>query len=478
MGPCRRRSPSATSPTTSVPPRSAIASAVSVAVVDDPPSTTRPTRRTPSRRRPCRTGEARARPSSRTTTAAPSRHTWLPMATGRPTRSGRRARATAGRASTIARPATASGRRTRRRARSNSPPTRATCTSRSSPSGTAAAVRATPPSQREGQPVRQVEHCRQCGDHPGDRGGDQAPDHDEPRGGAGEEVGRQRHQRHAAEDRGQERGDRQLGGERHRQRLGHSTGQREAVLDAGRPGDDPRRRRHRQGESDRPDQHGVDEQQDRDRQAQAAEPGELSPAEPVPGCDRRHGRGAEDRRLEPGQQREEAQQAENREEPGHEKEAPEEWSRHDEHERHVLSRDRQQVGEAGGAEVVGGGRRLVPVVTEEDAGEQRGRWSAQRAGTPHDGPSQVVGRATGQVALVVRSDLVDQEPGRDVAHGEVRPVGDRHQPPADLDPLPRQSFGEHVAVRTDRHGQLDPAAAQPGRWPRPRRRRSRDRTPA
>jgi len=190
------------------------------------------------------------------------------------------------------------------------------------------------------------------------------------------------------------------------------------------------------------DQHRIDEQQAGHCQSQDPRPGHLPPAEGGAGRHSGHRRGPQNRGLETGEQGEEAEDSEHSEHAGGETEAAEDDPGHDEHEGDVLARHRQQVTESGGPEVVGRGRRLTPVVTEEDPGEQRRGLVAQRGGAPDHRPTQRVGQATHGVPGLDRTRVIDRQATGYVADRQVGPVGHRDHPARDDDPLPRQCLGQ------------------------------------
>jgi len=189
-------------------------------------------------------------------------------------------------------------------------------------------------------------------------------------------------------------------------------------------------------------QHRIDQQQTGGRQGQDPRPGHLPAPERGPGGHPGHGRGPQYRGLEPGEEGEEAEHGEHGDEAGGEAEAAEGDPGHHEHERHVLARHRQQVAQARRPEVVGRGRRLAPVVAEQDTGEQR-RWlGPERGGAPDDRPAEAVGHPADGVADLDRTDLVDQQPSGHVADGQVGAPRDGDHPARDRHPLPRQGLGQ------------------------------------
>ena len=92
--------------------------------------------------------------------------------------------------------------------------------------------------------------------------------------------------------------------------------------------------------------------------------------------DARHRRGPQHRRLEAGHQREAGDEHPDGDDSRAKPDAPEERSGQGEHEGHVLARHGEQVGEPAARKATRP-QRLVPVIAEHEAGEQRNAWSAE-----------------------------------------------------------------------------------------------------
>ena len=187
---------------------------------------------------------------------------------------------------------------------------------------------------------------------------------------------------------------------------------------------------------------GIDQDQGGHGQGQDPGAGHLPPAEGRSCRHRRHRRGPQHRGLEPREQGEEAEHPQDGGEPCRKAEAAQGEPGHDEHERDVLARHGQQVAQARGPEVVGRGRRLAPVVAEQDPREQRRGLVAQRRRAPDHRPAQRVGQTADGVADLHGSDPVGQEPTGHMADRQVGPPGHGDHPPGDGHPLPRQRLGE------------------------------------
>ena len=284
---------------------------------------------------------------------------------------------------------------------------------------------------------------------PGREAGGESPHHHRPGGGDGEEVGGQRRQRDAAEHRQQHGRHTRLRGEGDGEGRGDTP-----VLEPRRQPRDPGARRHRQQEPHGAGEQRVDEHERRDRQRQDADRGRRPPE--GRGAERQagHGDGPEHRRLPAGQD------AEGHEDPDAGEQAapqrqPSEHGRGDrQDERHVLPGDGEEVRQAGGPEVVDLGGRLLPVVTEDEAGEEGPPLVRQRGGAAHQRPAELVGEAAHRPAGARVAGRRHDEGAADVTpreEGAAR-FADRAAAPVDRDLLSRQHRRQHGGgVRRRRH---------------------------
>ena len=89
----------------------------------------------------------------------------------------------------------------------------------------------------------------------------------------------------------------------------------------------------------------------------------------------------------------------------------------------VLSRDREEVTEPRGTQVVDGDRRLAPVVAEHHARVQRTLLARQRVRAARQHRSRAVRGARGERALAPVVDRGDLQPCDDMARVEPRRIG-------------------------------------------------------
>ena len=252
---------------------------------------------------------------------------------------------------------------------------------------------------RDEQTRRQVQ---QVGDgatrHAGRDASHETPGHDEPSRRTGQQVRRDGRHGHATERRHEERRDRELGTGGDRERLDQQRRPAEAAPQHRRDHEDADRCGDGQPEPDRPHQQGVDQHQTAHGQREVPQRGSRPPGHERGGGEGRHRGGAQDRRLASGDEREEGEHAEGDGPPRRERQASEHRPGHGQHEGDVLARHRQQVSEAGPAEVVGERGRLVTVVAEHEAGEERPPLGRQRAGAVGQHPPDAVGGPPGRAA--------------------------------------------------------------------------------
>jgi hypothetical protein len=238
-------------------------------------------------------------------------------------------------------------------------------------------------------------HVQEAGprtaEEPGRHAPDHPPSHDDPGGRPGEQVGRDRRDRHATEGRDEERRDGELGPRGDRERLDQQRRARQRPPQPRRDQQDAGRCRHRELEAHRADEQRVDEDQPADRQRQVAQRGGRPPADEGDGRQRGHRRGAQHRRLPPCHQREEGEGGEREPAPREERQPAQQRRRHRQDEGDVLTAHREQMGEARAAEVVRDGRRLVAIVAEDEAGEQRTAVGWQRRGAVDEEAPHAVG---------------------------------------------------------------------------------------
>ena len=287
------------------------------------------------------------------------------------------------------------------------------------------------PDPPDEQPGRQVQPGRSApADQAGDDAARQAPHHDRSSRGPREQVGRHRGDRDPAEGGEHDRRHAELGGQGDRRGVGHRTRPREDRRDAGREHQDPRRRRDRQAEADRPDEQGVDQDQRGDREREQPTARRLAPER---GGDRGrtgHGDRPQHRRLEPGDQAEHAEHADDEREAISVAQPPGQRGEQGGDEGDVLARHGEQVPQARGAEVVGGERVLPPVVAVHQTDEQGAcrpregpRAGVDRApepvGQPGHGRSR--SKALDPLHLQDRDDPAIGEPGPSGGSGRARP---------------------------------------------------------
>ena len=221
--------------------------------------------------------------------------------------------------------------------------------------------------------TREVEDGGEPGaaaDDAGQQPAGESPHHQRAGGGRSEEVGRERREGQPTKGGHEHRRHPDLGGGGDGRGGGEPTRAGQATLDRGSQEDDPGGCSDRQEEAVRPDEEGVDQEDGRRREGQAAQARGL----PAEGCggggDRGHGGGPHDRRLPPGDQSEQRDDGEDGDEPAAESEARQDRRTDGEHERDVLTGDGEQVREPRGAEVVSGGDVLLAIVADDHPGEQ------------------------------------------------------------------------------------------------------------
>ena len=256
-------------------------------------------------------------------------------------------------------------------------------------------------------------------DQPGQRAGPQPPHHQRTGDRAGRDVGRECGERHRAEHGDQHRRDGELRTGGDAEPLAEPARSGQAARDAGREEEDTGGRRHREAEPERVDEERIDQQEQDDGDAQVPRPTTGSARGPGEQGHRGHERGPEHGRLEPGDERERGNHGHGEHEPGPDPEALQHRADHDQHERHVLARHGEQVGEAGGAEVGGELGRLGAVIAEHEAGEQGPTTGRQGDGAAVEQAAIAVGGPRRHRAVADGFDRLD-----DHAAGEVA----RHRP--------------------------------------------------
>jgi hypothetical protein len=312
-----------------------------------------------------------------------------------------------------------------------------------------------PPGQ---QARRDVQHRgRTPAEHAGGDAGREAPGHERPGGRDGEQVGR-----HAGD------GDVAEGGQQHRQRArlrrqrdGEGVGEGTGTGDGGgQPrceADDAERRADREAEADGADEQRVDEQQGGDGQGQHPDALDRPPERGGEAGDGGHRAGPQDRGFEPHEHGEATEHRKRAEQPRPAREPGERRAGERQDEGDVGAGHGQQVGEPGGAEVVGELRWLVAVVAEHDAGEQRPLACGEPGGAAADRAPESVGRLGDGRAAPHVEHLGDVEATDDPA---LHPPGRQRQRwrsefARQQDLLPRQAVLEVPGGRPVSDG-LDP----------------------
>ncbi|HEX2038451.1 MAG TPA: hypothetical protein VHF47_01835 [Acidimicrobiales bacterium] len=301
------------------------------------------------------------------------------------------------------------------------------------------------PAGHEGQPREQ-----EVGgpvDNGGGRAADDArgqarrhpPHHQPPGGRGGEDVGRHRDHRDAAEHGHQHGGHTGLGGDRGRQRQRQPAARQRARQDG-----DAHAGGHGQPEAEGADQQWIDQQRAGDGQREGAKGGGRTADRCGPHHDRRHGDGPHDGRLPPGEHAEEGEKGQRGDQSQAQPEERQRRRRHGKDEGDVLARHGEQVGEArvaeGGAQLVG----LLSIVTEDDAGEQCPSLGRERSHAVEQRATDGVGRAGDERPTVEALGRHHVEAGSHVAHGQVRrpPPRDRSALAGHADPLARQAVAQ------------------------------------
>jgi hypothetical protein len=269
-----------------------------------------------------------------------------------------------------------------------------------------------PPQEQAGREVEEGRDGR--ADEAGRDAGDEPPDHDWSGGGGREQVGGERGEGDAAEDGDEDRCHADLRGQGDGQR-----GRQVGAVDQWRPEDGHADAgRDREEEADRAGEERIDEDEHADRERD--DPQRCDRA--AQGCrhdgDGGHGHRPEDRGLPPGEHAEHAEDRDPGHQPSAQAQAAEQRPGDGEGEGDVLPRDREQVAEAGGPEVVDLGRRLFSVVAEDEAGEERSA-RAERRCTPHQRAPELVGEPCDRAAGRAKARGRDREAGADVAPGEI-----------------------------------------------------------
>ena len=229
---------------------------------------------------------------------------------------------------------------------------------------------------------------------------------------------------------------------------------------AGKHRREPRRQDHdgdrradRQLEAGRAHQQRIDQHQRGDRDPDDPKPRDRLARHRERRRQRRHRRRPQHRWLEARHQPEEADDPERGEEAWPEAEAAEQRPGQRQGERHVLARDGQQVGETGAAERVGQIGRLLPIVTDDEAGVERPGARPERRRSGDQRAAQPVGQPAGGVAAAPPVDPQHGELTRDVTGHEPGLVG--------ISRSHRAPHADHLAgeAGTERVGG-DPASAR------------------
>jgi hypothetical protein len=247
-------------------------------------------------------------------------------------------------------------------------------------------------------------------DHAGDQARRQAPAHQGTGGEPGEHVGGQRRHRDGVEDGQQQRRHPDLGGQGDGHRGGERARPPQAAFDGAGEQEDPGRRRHRQAEADRRHQQRIDQHQAGDGEGEDAQPARLAPEGGGQGDQAGHGRCPHHRRLEAGEEGEAHDDAQGEGQAGPPPAPPQRRSGQRQDERHVRTGDGGQVGEPGGAEVVGQLRGLLAVVAQHHPEEQRPVPDGEVGDTFLEGAAHPVGQAGHGGGFGVGDHVVDGEP--------------------------------------------------------------------
>ena len=165
-------------------------------------------------------------------------------------------------------------------------------------------------------------------------------------------------------------------------------------------------------------------------------------------------------------QREQRDDGQDERQPWPQAQASADGSDHGEHEGHVLPRHRQEVGEAGAAEVVGERCGLGPVVADHQAGEERPVDRAERRRAVGQRTAEAVGEGRHRAGRRPGLDASGTESSSHVAHDEPRRRTDhRRELPGDADVLPCQP-GRQARRRSTRRRRAPrgggPGARRPG----------------
>ena len=198
--------------------------------------------------------------------------------------------------------------------------------------GTESGHTADPRQQQTGREVQERSHLLT---HEARRyAGGEAPDHQGTGGGDGEEVGRDRGQRHTTEDGNEHRSYADLGGERHGERRRDAAGLQRRAEDG-----DAGARSGGQKEPDRSGEHGIDQDEGSDRQRQHPQGRDRSTQGRRHQRQAGHGDCPKHRRFPPGDHAEDDEHAAADDESVAQREPAHEGRSDDQDEGHVLTPD-------------------------------------------------------------------------------------------------------------------------------------------
>ena len=221
-------------------------------------------------------------------------------------------------------------------------------------------------------------------------------------------------------------------------------------FDGGLEQQDPRRGRHRQLETDGVDQERIDAHQPQHRQRQHLQPRAFPAGHGGPGGDRRRCGGPQHRRLEPGDHGEDDEDGQHGHETSPVPEALEQRPGNGQHEGHILTRDRKQVGEPGDPEPELLAEGLRSIVADDKAEVQRPTGPGHRRPATGDAITEELGDLVPRLRPVDRRRPLDRRQTGDMAMAETTGILHRPEPTFDHDRLADRGGVEDGTGGTER----------------------------
>ncbi len=224
---------------------------------------------------------------------------------------------------------------------------------------------------------------------------------------------------------------------------------------------DAERRPDGETEPDRPHEERIDEHQSRGGQGEQPHPRRRPAGRLRNGGEAGHGAGPQHGGLEAGDGREERDDDERRAGSPMQPKAPQQWTCRREDERHVLTRDRQQVSEAGGLEPRRSGVVDVSSIADHEAEKEAASALRQHVCSCAERAVHPVGGAVDRARRRSRDHTVDGEP-RDHVPVRIplsRRLRNRSHDPAHRDALTREQVVDRSCIGAVRP-QLDMVMAE------------------